>query len=459
MSSATTLDIGRALDDGPFSGLQKAVIFMAAMAIVLDGFDGQMIGFAIPLIIKEWGITKAAFAPAVASGLVGMAVGMAVAGIVADRIGRRLVLASSVLLFGAATVAIGFSPDVMTIIVLRFVAGLGIGGALPSASTMTAEFAPARVRTMAVTITIVCFPLGGMLAGLFAGVVLPIYGWRGMFWIGGAIPMLFSLVMFAKLPESPRFLAHHRQRWAELAALLARMGRATPAGTQFSDAAEKTAAGKTAEKAGFRTLFQGGLARDTLALCAAFFMVVLALYTAFSWLPTMLANEGIPVAIASQGLTAYNLGGVIGSLLCAVFIARFGSRWPITLACLAAALSAFAMSNMKVADNVGLLIFGFGVHGMFVNAAQVSLYALCAYVYQTHVRATGTATALAVGRGGGILSAFIGAAVITSGGASGFLGLLAATMLGAALAVFAVRRHIPSLARRGAAATPVAASH
>ena len=126
---------------------------------------------------------------------------------------------------------------------------------------------------------------------------------------------------------------------------------------------------------------------------------------------------------------------------------------------LSLSLSAFAMSNMQVADNVALLIFGFGVHGMFVNAAQVSLYALCAYVYQTSVRATGTATALAVGRGGGILSAFIGAAVITSGGASGFLGLLAATMLLAAVAVFAVRRHIPGLAQRGAAATSVMTSH
>lgn len=459
MSSTSTLDIGRVLDDGPFSGLQKMVIFLAAMAIVLDGFDGQMIGFAIPLIIKEWGITKAAFAPAVAAGLIGMAVGMAVAGIVADRIGRRLVLASSVLLFGLATVAIGFAPDVMGIIVLRFVAGLGIGGALPSASTMTAEFAPARVRTMAVTITIVCFPLGGMLAGLFAGFVLPAYGWRGMFWIGGAIPVAFSLLMFARLPESPRFLAHHRARWAELATLLARMGRSTPAGAAFSDAAEKAPGDKSAAKAGFRTLFQGGLARDTLALCTAFFMVVLALYTAFSWLPTMLANEGIPVAIASQGLTAYNLGGVIGALLCAVFITRFGSRWPMVIACLAAALSAFAMAEMNVAGNVGLLIFGFGVHGMFVNAAQVSLYALCAYVFQTHVRATGTATALAVGRGGGIVSSFTGAAVITSGGASGFLGMLAATMVLAALAVFAVRRHIPSLAQRGVAPAPVAASH
>ena len=449
------MDIGRVLDDGPFSGMQKMVIFLAAMAIVLDGFDGQMIGFAIPLIIKEWGITKEAFAPAVASGLIGMAVGMAIAGIVADRIGRRLVLAFSVLLFGVATVAIGFSHNVLAIILLRFVAGLGIGGALPCASTMTAEYAPARVRTLAVTITIVCYPLGGALAGLFAAEVLPAYGWRGLFWIGGAIPTAFALLMFALLPESPRFLAHHRERWGELVKLLARMGRSTPADTVFTDAAEQSAG----EKAGFRSLFEGGLARDTLALCAAFFMVVLALYTTFSWLPTMLANEGVPVTTASQGLTAYNFGGVFGALLCAFFINRFGSRWPMTLACLIAAASAFAMAGMNVVNNVGLLIFGFGVHGMFVNAAQVSLYALCAYVFPTNVRATGTATALAVGRLGGIVSSFVGAAVITQGGAGGYLTLLAVTMVAAALAVLVVRRHIPSLAQRGAGTGSVMASH
>ncbi len=451
------LDIGYTLDHGPFTGMQKFVVFLAAMAIVLDGFDGQLIGFAIPLIIKEWGITKAAFAPAVAAGLVGMATGMAIAGIVADRIGRRLVLASSVLLFGLATVAIGFSPDVMTIVALRFVAGLGIGGALPSSSTMTAEYSPARARTLAVTITIVCFPLGGMLAGLFAGVVLPLYGWRGLFWIGGAIPALFSLLMFAALPESPRFLARRRERWGELVKLLARMQRPTPAGTEFSDASEAVTAQQGT--AGFGALFESTYRRDTIGLCLAFFMVVLSLYSAFSWLPTMLTNEGLPVTLASQGLTAYNLGGVIGALLCAVSINRFGSRRPMIIACVLAAASAFAMMGLDVKGNSTALIFGFGVHGLFVNAAQVSLYALCAYVYATHVRATGTATALAVGRGGGILSSFIGAAVITAGGASGYLGLLATGMIGAAIALLIVRRHIPPVSERGAGAGSPLASH
>ena len=148
MSTATApiLDIGRTLDDGPFTGMQKMVVLMAALAIVLDGFDGQFIGFAIPLMIKEWGASKEAFGVPVAAGLIGMAVGMAVAGVVADRIGRRLVLAASVFVFGATTVAIGFTPNLLTLTVLRFIAGMGIGGALPCSSTLTAEYTPARAH-------------------------------------------------------------------------------------------------------------------------------------------------------------------------------------------------------------------------------------------------------------------------------------------------------------------------
>ena len=430
MSTATApiLDIGRTLDDGPFTGMQKMVVLMAALAIVLDGFDGQFIGFAIPLMIKEWGASKEAFGVPVAAGLIGMAVGMAVAGVVADRIGRRLVLAASVFVFGATTVAIGFTPNLLTLTVLRFIAGMGIGGALPCSSTLTAEYTPARARTLAVSLTIVCYPLGGLL------------------------PVLFSLILVFTMPESPRFLAHHRDLWPQLVRLLGRMQRHTPEGTQFADAAEEHS---TAPKAGFGALFEGSLARDTLAIWTAFFMTVLALYTAFSWLPTMLANEGIPPALASQGLTAYNLGGVIGALLCAVCITRFGSRWPMALAATGAAASAFAMVSVNVAANPGLLIFGFGVHGLFVNSVQVPLYALCAHVYETEVRATGTAAGLAVGRGGGVISSFLGAAVITAAGAAGYLSLLGASMAAAAIALLVVRKHIPPVAK-GAEPRPAA---
>ncbi|MEJ8825036.1 MFS transporter [Variovorax humicola] len=454
-ATAPTIDIGRVLDDGPYTGMQKLVVFMAALAIVMDGFDGQLIGFAIPSLIKEWGITRGAFAPAVAAGLLGMAIGSACAGLFADRFGRRMAVIASVFIFGAATCCIGFAPDVLAIAALRFVAGLGIGGALPSSTTMTAEFTPARRRTLAVTVTIVCYPLGGMLAGLFAAEVLPAYGWRGLFWIGGLFPIALSIALFFLLPESPRFLARHSDRWPELGKLLQRMSRPTSANTMYVDAAEQA----TEKRAGFTSLFETGRARDTLAIWAAFFMCLLAVYSAFSWLPTMLAAEGLPPAVAGSGLTAYNLGGVFGPLLCAVAITRFGSRWPLALCAMGAAISAFVLQGVDVSHNTRWLIFGIGVHGLFVNAVQSTMYALCAYVYPTAVRATGTASGLAFGRLGAILSAFAGAAVITLGGASAYLAMLGLAMVFVVVALLMVKRHIPGVGRAHGAGVKPAVAH
>ena len=443
------VDIGATLDDGPFTTMQRCVVLLAALAIVLDGFDGQLIGFAIPVLIREWGITRGAFAPAVAAGLIGMGIGSACAGIVADRFGRRQAVIGSVFLFGVATCAIGFAPDVATIAMLRFCAGLGIGGALPTATTMTAEYTPARRRTMMVTATIVCVPLGGMLAGLFAHEVLPRYGWRGLFFAGGALPLVLGLVLVRALPESPRYLARRPARWPELGALLARMQRPVAPGTVFTDLRDACALGA---RGGFGALFAGHQARDTIALWCAFFMCLLAVYAAFSWLPTMLAAEGLSPAIAGSGLTAYNLGGVFGALFCAVCITRFGSRWPLALCCIGAAVSAFVLQGVDFSKNANWLIIGLGIHGLFVNAVQSTMYALCAHVYPTVVRATGTASALAFGRLGAILSSFAGAAIITAGGGSAYLTMLGSAMVLALIGLMVVRRHIPSAARERVAA-------
>ena len=438
--TTTAIDVGHSIDEGPFTAFQMIAVVLAALSIVMDGFDGQLIGFAIPVIIKEWGVSQAAFVPVVAAGLIGMAIGSASAGLFADRFGRRWAVIGSVLVFGAATCAIGFAPDLLTIACLRFIAGLGVGGALPTSTTTTAEFAPLRHRTLAVTATIVCVPLGGMLAGLFASVVLPAHGWRALFIIGGAIPLALSLLLLFGLPESPRFLVRRPARWGELSRLLARMSRPSPAGAAFTDRVEQS----VEQRKGMAALFETALARDTIAIWCAFFMCLLAVYSAFSWLPTMLASEGLGVAVAASGLTAYNMGGVFGALFCAVAIARFGSRWPLLVCCAGAAASALFLQQFSVRDHTSLLIVGLGVHGLFVNAVQSTMYALCAYVYPTAVRATGTASALAFGRFGAILSAFAGAVVITSGGASAYLMMLGGAMILVFVALAAVRRHIPT---------------
>jgi MFS transporter, AAHS family, 4-hydroxybenzoate transporter len=443
-----TADIGQILDAGPWTAMQKTVVFLGALSIVVDGLDGQLVGFAIPELIRAWHVTPHDFAPAVAAGLVGMGLGSAGAGLLADRIGRRWAIIVSVFVFGIATCLIGFSQNLEMFAGFRLLAGLGIGGALPSSTTMTAEYTPARQRTLAVTATIVCVPLGGMLAGVFASFVLPELGWRALFFIGGVFPLLLGLVLTVAMPESPRFLVRRPARWPELTALLGRMSRSIAPGTVFTDIAEQ----RLETRQSFPALFALGRARDTVAIWLAFFLCLLAVYSAFSWLPAMLVADGLNASVARSGLTAYNFGGVIGALACAVVIGRYGSRWPMIVCSAGAAGVAFFLETVNVTHDTGLLILGFGLHGLLVNAVQSTMFALSAYMYPTAVRATGTASALAFGRVGAIVSAFAGAAVITLGGGSGYLTMLGLAMVGTLVALAVIRRHIPPLSRQGAAA-------
>ena len=408
-------DVMQAIDEGKFTPLQRMIYVLAALALVLDGFDGQMIGYAIPSIMQEFGVTRSAFSVAVASGLVGMALGSVLAGLIADRVGRKPVLIGSIFLFGSATFLIGFATDVTSIAVIRFFAGLGIGAALPAATTLTAEFTPTRFRTIAVTTAIVCYPLGGMLAGLVAGQVLPTQGWRIFFFIGGVMPIAYAVILIFLLRESPKYLARQSSRWEELRTLMARMAHEVAHVKEFTDGVITSV-----KRGSIGEVFREGRASDSIWLWVCFFMTLLSIYSAFSWLPTMLTTEGLSPALAGMGLTAYNFGGVIGAIICALAITRYGSRKPMVLYATMSAASALLLNLVSVTTDTQTFLLGLGVHGLFTNALQCALYALCAHLYPTLIRVTGTATALAFGRLGAILSAFAGAAMITAGGASAY---------------------------------------
>src|SRR5689334_16431008 len=176
-----TVDLAELLDGASWSAYQKWITALAALAIIFDGFDIQILGFAIPSLMREWHVARSDFGPVLALGLAGMAVGGPVAGYFGDRVGRRNALVASVAIFGLATVATAFVNGFVGLALLRVLTGMGTGGAVPNAGTLTAEYAPLRRRPMAVKLTLVCVPLGGMLGGLLAAQVLPRFGWRGLY--------------------------------------------------------------------------------------------------------------------------------------------------------------------------------------------------------------------------------------------------------------------------------------
>src|SRR5437879_12247476 len=231
-----TVDVGQLLDEGQWSGYQKLLILGTALTIILDGIDNQLLGNAVPSMMRDWSLPRGAFTTVLALGPLGMMFGGALGGMLGDRIGRRTALLSSVLAFAALTLAISTVNGVMLLGILRFLAGLGLGGAMPNAAALASEYVPRRQRPFAVTLTIVCIPLGGTLAAFLSARVLPVYGWRMLFVMGGIIPIVLALVLLKCLPESPRYLASRRERWPELIALLRMLWHEVPSDTAFVEA-------------------------------------------------------------------------------------------------------------------------------------------------------------------------------------------------------------------------------
>jgi|SRR5579872_1443059 len=430
-------DVGHALDEGRWTAYQKLLVAFAALTIIFDGIDNQLLGVTIPSLMREWGLARAAFAPVASLSLFGMMVGGAIAGVAGDRFGRRTVLFVTMTVFGVCTLGVAAVHTVSTLATLRFVTGLGLGGAIPNGTALAAEYVPRNRRALAVTLTIVCVPLGASLAGLIATPLLPVIGWRGLFVAGGVCPLLIAAALYPVLPESPRYLARHRERWDELAALLRRMGHTLEQSSAFADASSG-GRGRVAD------LFTNGYARDTVLLWIAFFSCLVAIYLGFNWLPSVIAGAGL-ARVSSTSVGVFNLGGVVGALGGGAIITRFGSRWPMIAMAAGAAAGCVLLSRLPLDAHTSVftLLAALTFAGGLINALQSTLYALAGHVYPTRVRATGIGAAAAFGRIGAVLSGYAGPWALGYGGSPSFFLLMGASVIVTLLALTGVRRHVP----------------
>src|SRR4030095_14299519 len=180
-----TIDVGATIDSGNWTGYQKLLIFGTALTIILDGVDNQLIGPKIPALKAAWNLGDDAFSLVAFAGPFGMMFGGLFGGLFGDKVGRRTALLTSVISFAVVTLAVSFATGPGILVVLRFLAGLGLGGAMPNAAVLASEYVPRARRTIAVTMTIVCVPLGGTLASFVSGLVIEKYGWQTPWRIGG----------------------------------------------------------------------------------------------------------------------------------------------------------------------------------------------------------------------------------------------------------------------------------
>lgn len=298
------------MEDRAWSLSQKLLLALVSLAVLLDGFDNQALGFALPSLMKDWGVPKSALGGALAAAQFGMLIGAISGGMVGDRMGRKLALVSSVVLFGVATLMIGFAGSPAQLGALRFIAGLGLGAAFPNVAALATEFTPARHRSLAVIISIVCVPLGGVVGGMAASVVLPLMGWQALFVLAGGCTLALAAVLALVLPESVTFLLCSGASEARISSSLRRMGLGEGAMTGMPSI-------EPAKEASLplSAVLAPAWRKDTLLVWMSFFFSLMAVYSAFNWLPTLLSESGLSVAQAAQGLAAFNMGGVVAALM------------------------------------------------------------------------------------------------------------------------------------------------
>jgi MFS transporter, AAHS family, 4-hydroxybenzoate transporter len=402
------VDVQALIDTHALSPIQRRLLLMCFLVVAIDGFDTALIGFIAPAVRAEWGLAVSRLGPLFAAGLLGLMAGAFAVGPLADRHGRKAMLVASMVVFGLASLASSLSGDLWTLTWLRFVTGVGLGGAMPTSITLASEYCPARRRASLVTLMFCGFTIGSALGGLIASQVLERFGWRPLLVGGGLAPLALAPALWWSLPESVRYLVMAGAAAPRIATVLSKI-----APDVDFDGATFTGA-KAPAISPVRQLFSGGLVIGTLLLWLAFFMSLFVVYLLSNWMPTLIQRStGASLSHAALITAMLQIGGTIG----AIAVGRMMDAWNphyVLGAVYAGGAASIVLISMTTGAPwmMGLAVFG---AGFCVSGGQVGANALSAGFYPTPYRATGVSWANGVGRSGSILGSLLGGGMLALG--------------------------------------------
>lgn len=392
------------------SALSRAQIIVIALCVMLnglDGFDVLSISFASPGIADEWGIDRAALGIVLSMELIGMAVGSIMLGNVADQIGRRKTTLLCLVIMASGMLGAAFSSGVVMLSIIRFVTGLGIGGMLAVTNAMVAEFSNAKRRGLAVSLMATGYPIGAIIGGSVASVLLAHYDWRSVFFLGAGLTVALIPLVLVFIPESVSWLVHKRPEnaLAKINTTMKRLGHVA------IDVLPPPPA--ITPKVGVIKLFSPELRVVTILLTCTYFFQIMAFYYLLKWIPKIVVDMGFAASSAGGVLVWANIGGAVGSVLLGLLTQRFDVRFLTTTSMLFSLvmLTVFGFSENDLSQLAALA----AASGFCTNSAVVGLYAIMAHSFPTDVRAGGTGFVIGVGRGGAALSPILAGFLFESG--------------------------------------------
>lgn len=395
------LDVQGFLDEQPFSATQRIIFALCFVIVLLDGFDTAAIGYIAPSLITEWGVSRPALAPVLSAALFGLAAGAICSGPMADRFGRKIVLTTSVVVFGVASLLSATAGTLDHLVIWRFVTGLGLGAAMPNAVTLMSEFCAEKRRAVVVNAMFCGFPLGAAFGGFLAAWMIPLWGWRSVLLLGGITPLVLAVLLLALLPESARYMVMKKYPAERIRTVLRRISASAENATTFV-LLEK--APPTGQASGARVVLSRSYAVGSVMLWLAYFMGLVIFYALVNWMPVLFGDAGLSPRNAALISALFPLGG-IGAVFFGWLMDRYNGNKIIATGFVLTSVSVALVG--LVAGQVALLVATVFVAGVIMNTAQSSLPALAAAFYPTEGRATGVGWMLGLGRFGGIAGSFL----------------------------------------------------
>jgi AAHS family 3-hydroxyphenylpropionic acid transporter len=386
---------------GPSAGA-NLVVFVCFLIAAIEGYDIQAFGVAAPRMAPDLGLDSSQLGWAGSAAMVGLVIGAFAGGWLADRFGRKPVLAGSVALFGVFSLVTAVAGSYDALFWARLATGLGFGGAMPNLIAVAVEIARPERRAATVAAMFCGMPVGGATSALIARLAGDGLDWRMIFVAGGVAPLLLIPVILKLLPET------------------------------------RPPADPDADRNLGRALFTERRAAPTVLIWLAFMLTLVVLYLALNWLPTLVIDKGLPASEGFAAAMAFNVAGVAGSLAVAAITDRLGWRWPLAAVYLALA---GAMAGLASATTPFSILALSAAAGFLVMGAQFSLYAVAPMIYPAHLRAAGAGAAVGVGRLGSIFGPLVAGELRNSGASPGEVFIsMAPVGLAAALILIALAR-------------------
>ncbi|ENX21572.1 hypothetical protein F892_00804 [Acinetobacter vivianii] len=398
------VNINDIIDKARFAAFHWKVLIWCLIIIIFDGYDLVIYGVALPLLMQQWSLTAVQAGLLASAALFGMMFGAMIFGTLSDKLGRKKTILICVTLFSGFTFLGAFASNPVEFAILRFIAGLGIGGVMPNVVALMTEYAPKKIRSTLVALMFSGYAIGGMSSALLGAWLVKDMGWQIMFLIAG-IPLLLLPVIWKFLPESLAFLVksnHHDQ--AKMIVI-----KIAPE-TELTNNTQLVLNESTTTEAPVRALFQQGRSFSTFMFWIAFFMCLLMVYALGSWLPKLMLQAGYSLGASMLFLFALNIGGMVGAIGGGALADKFHLKPVIT--------------SMFVIGAAALILLGFNspqfilysliaIAGAATIGSQILLYTFVAQFYPTALRSTGMGWASGIGRIGAIIGPVLTGALLT----------------------------------------------